>query len=364
MTISAEARFVGLCVREPDALRPGALRRAADAVRDWPAVVTLAGEHRVAAFVRDAGAGLAGGIPGDAERTLRRQGLETAARVMRLDAELIRIGSAFAAAGLPLIVLKGPGLARTIYARQELRPYNDLDLTVRDADGDTATALLLRHGLREIEYEAETARQAHAGDLDDGAAFHRQFVLEPEQVLVELHLDPLQLGLRPLCEADRWRRALPIPGVPGAAMLSAEDQLVQLSVHAHKHGFARLIWLKDIDLLLRAHGPRLDWRVVRRVAEREGVRSSVWYTLVLARRLLAAPAPRPQIDRLAPSAPVRMLYRRLWPVARIAGLDGYMRRRAVQFHAAESWRGMLPSLIVMGRRRTRLRTILRHLAGR
>jgi hypothetical protein len=73
--------------------------------------------------------------------------------------------------------------------------------------------------------------------------------------------------------------------------------------------------------------------------------------------VLGAPLPRPALAGLRPSLPVRALYRLTWPVEWVAGLEGHMRRRAVQFHAAESWRGMLPSLLYMGRRGDRARAI-------
>jgi hypothetical protein len=41
-----------------------------------------------------------------------------------------------------------------------------------------------------------------------------------------------------------------------------------------------------------------------------------------------------------------------------------MRRRAVQFLAADSWRGMLPNLVLMGRRGDRLRAIASAVLGR
>jgi hypothetical protein len=144
-------------------------------------------------------------------------------------------------------------------------------------------------------------------------------------------------------------------------MLGPEDQLVHLCVHAHKHGFSRLIWLKDIDLLLRTGGSGFDWDLAVDTARREGVQSSVWYGLRLASALLRTPAPRAQLERLHPGPLVRALYHLIWPVARIADLDGYMRRRGVQFHAAESWRGTLPSLVLMGRRRTRARAMIQYL---
>jgi hypothetical protein len=177
-------------------------------------------------------------------------------------------------------------------------------------------------------------------------------------VMVELHLDPLQMGLRPTREAARWERAQPLDDLPGALMLSLEDQIIQLSVHVHKHGFSRLIWLKDIDLLVRAYGDTLDWPAIQAGAQAEGVAGSVWYTLWLARAVLVTPVPPGPLRSLAPSLPVRALYRLVWPPSGVANLHGHMRRRAVQFLAADSWRGMVPNLVLMGRRGARLRAML------
>jgi hypothetical protein len=289
------------------------------------------------------------------------------ATVLGLDAELGRLIRALATEGVPAIVLKGPALSRTIYARRALRPYGDIDLMIQERHQRAALATLLAHGYVERSYAAEDARRKHASHICGGTGFHRMFESADRRVLVELHADPLQLGLRPTCEAARWRRAVPIPGVPGASMLCPEDQVVQLSTHVHKHGFERLIWLKDLDLLLRVHRHRLDWLLVERVAQAEGVCPSVWYSLLLTRMLLRTPVPAAVVDRLRPSMPLRLLYGLVWPAARIVDLEGFMRRRAVQFHAAESWRGTLPSLILMGRRAERARAALealRHLGLR
>ena len=139
-------------------------------------------------------------------------------------------------------------------------------------------------------------------------------------------------------------------------MLGLEDQVVQLSVHVHKHGFNRLIWLKDLDLLLRLHGDALDWKLVRQVSRGEGVTASVWYTLQLASALLGTPLPL-AVSGLCPAPIVRWLYSLVWPLARVANLEGFVRRRSVQFQAADSWRGLLPSMVLMGRRSTRARML-------
>jgi hypothetical protein len=266
---------------------------------------------------------------------------------------------ACSSAGVPVLVLKGPGLARTLYRDRHLRPYGDIDLTIHDDDESALVSILQALGYTEEPYAAEVARREHASHGHGDASFHRMFCSADGVVLVEVHLDPLQLGLRPTRESERWSRAQPVPGVPGALMLGWEDQLVQLCVHAHKHGWNRLIWLKDIDLLLRVHGESLNWELIQQTARAEGVAASVWYTLRIVRILLGAPVPDQVLASFRPAWLIQLAYRCTWPIGRIANFGAHMRRRAVQFHGADSWRGMLPSLILMGRRTDRVRAIIR-----
>jgi hypothetical protein len=100
--------------------------------------------------------------------------------------------------------------------------------------------------------------------------------------------------------------------------------------------------------------------LIEGVARQEGVAASVWYALRLTCRLLGGPYPE-AATHLAPRNVMRLLYAAVWPMARLANLDGFLRRRAVQFHAAESWHGMLPSLILMGRHSLRLGLVRRAL---
>ena len=365
---SAAARFVTLCARERDVAPAALLADAAGAVDEWGLVVGLAVAHGAAGLVHQAigQAGLA--VPEKVYATLRAHALQTLARVLQLETELQRVAAGLAEAGLSVLVLKGPVLSRTIYASPALRPYNDLDLTIREGDEAAAVSALEKLGFVEGPSYSQAWWRAHAhahaaDHAHEPAPFHRKFV-GPASVLVELHMDPLQLGLHPTCEAGRWRRAVPIPHLPAALMLAPEDQLVQLSVHVHKHGFSRLIWLKDLDLLLRAAGGSLDWDLVESVARAEGVRASVWHAVRLSGELLSAPVPAGALDRFRPAIVARALHGLVWPTAHIAALQGSMRRRAVQFDASESWRGMLPGLVLMGRRRARARALLRAVLGR
>jgi hypothetical protein len=339
-------------------LQPRELQQVAQVVQDWQAVAELAASHGVSGFVRQAVMRDNVAVPSFLAEGLRSAALAQITHVARLDAALARILPALQAADVPAIILTRPVLSRLVYPEHSLRPYSDIDLTVREPDEQKVVETLLGVGLEEVPHGAEVDRLTHAHHVHGGGAFHRVFMAPAGGVMVELHLDPLQMGLKPTREAARWKRACPVEALPGALMLSLEDQIIQLSVHVHKHGFNRLIWLKDLDLLVRSYGDTLDWKAIRAGAHAEGVTGSVWYTLWLAKTVLATPVPAAPLRTLAPSPPVRLLYRLVWPPAGVANLQGHMRRRAVQFLAADSWRGMVPNLVLMGRRGTRFRAML------
>jgi hypothetical protein len=356
----ADPEFVVASTREPTVAGEEHLRAAAMGVRNWSRVIALAVEHGVVGYVRLAVARQDLPVPAWANRSLREADLAGIATGMMLNATLARILAALHARDIATLVLKGPVLAGSLYIDPTYRPYRDLDLCVRRNALDAAAGVLEHLGFAEVPYEAEVARNAFAAAGAEGQ-FHRMFLDSGRRALIELHADPLQLGLLPAAEDDRWARALPAPQFgPSAFVLSNDDELVHLCVHAHKHGFSRLIWLKDLDLLIRSRDERIDWRLVESVAGREGVRASIWYALLLTSEILGTLEPAPA-RAMAPAAPIRFLYRRVWPVQTVAGLGAGMRRRAVQFHVAESWRGMLPTLVLMGRRRDRARLLLRSL---
>lgn len=355
-----EARFLGMCVREPEVVDRNALAAATRMVHDWSSVVTTAARHGIAALVWETATREELPVPLEVLDDLQWVGSTMLDRGLELDAVLRRALAALADAGVPVVVLKGPALARTIYPDVAYRPYTDIDIVVDVGREAAATNALVGCGLAVLGVDAEGRHEPYEAHEHDGAVIYRAFGDPPSGAKLELHLEPLHLGLRPTCEAERWERAVPVPGLAGALMLAPEDQVVQLSAHVHRHGFNRLLWLKDIDLLTRVNADRLDWSLVKRVAAREGVLGSVWYTLELAVELLASPIPAAVIASFRPARLTRALYGLVWPRPVIAGLDAPMRRRAVQFDATASWRGVLPSMLLMGRRRDRVRALLHY----
>src|SRR5262249_50210801 len=67
--------------------------------------------------------------------------------------------------------------------------------------------------------------------------------------------------------------------------LSPEDMVLTLTVHAAKHAWVRLHWLRDIAGVVVTQ--RLDWDLLTRRARELGIARIVGVSLVLAHRLLA-----------------------------------------------------------------------------
>ena len=242
-------------------------------------------------------------------------------------------------------------LARTLYPSPTLRPYSDIDLTVPEASVAAAATVLRAAGFRRCVYEAEGrprgARRARP----------RGGVLPPQ--------------VRRAAAAAGWWSCTAIPSSsasgrptrPGAGAGPSPVPGPRWGTDAGLGRPGRPVERPRPQARLRApdlaQGPRPPAADVRgqpqlgagrdRGPRRRGHRIRL-VRLELASRLLGAPLPAEVRRRFRPTLPLRAAYRLAWPVARIADLDGSMRRRAVQFHAAESWRGMLPSLLYMGRR--------------
>jgi len=158
-----------------------------------------------------------------------------------------------------------------------------------------------------------------------------------------------------------WESSTPVLlGGTSARALEEHDLFVQLCVHLQRHGFGRLIWFKDIDLIIRRGA--VDWSTVEAKAAQQGCLDSVAYTLWLLERVLGTPLPA-AAQLLVWRQPwlARRLDRMLWPpksVVALAPQRQWRLRRLVQF-APETGvlRGGLPSLLTTGRRTDKLRVL-------
>ena len=171
-----------------------------------------------------------------------------AARELAAARDVSRVFESAGAAGLDLLLLKGTALAYTHYPEPHLRPRNDIDLFVRQADIRRCEDVLSTLGfVRAPEADAElwTAQRHYSKTTPAGAVY------------VDLHwrvVNP-QVFAGVLAFDDVWSRSVSVPSLgPLARTLSPPDTLLLACVHrvAHHQDRVNLLWLWDIHLVASA----------------------------------------------------------------------------------------------------------------
>lgn len=216
-----------------------------------------------------------------------------------LDEELQRSLTAFAAARIPALILKGMDLGRRYYPERLCRPMTDVDLLVPPDSFWDSLRVLGREGYRVVgpfpteRFRVELARR-------EGGP------------VVELHKFMLagdtEESVLKVWERSR-DRIFPDLAAP-ARGLAPEDQLVYLVRHAAvQHCLETPVWLNDLHYLIASEefSSSIDWgRAVRRLAD-AGALSAAWLTFGLLGARWGTPIPAEARTALA---------RRLGPLRR------------------------------------------------
>lgn len=227
-----------------------------------------------------------GGDPGPLPGLARRAGLAG----LRRAAMLARIATA--AAGLPLVAVKGPAFAARLLGDPVRRDGRDLDLLTTPS----ATAAMLKL-LAGLGYQPRPGQPPL-----DAAPSIELTAAEPGAPLIELHRhlapDP---ALFPLAVLDPFRRAVPaMIGTVAVPTLADEDAVIFAAYHGMRHAWARLFWLADIAAVMRAPPAAFDWARAAARAATLGCRDHLDCALILAQTLFAIPLPAdPHPGRLA-----------------------------------------------------------------
>jgi hypothetical protein len=277
----------------------------------------------------------------DCHRDLR----ENQAHRLLLEQQLVAVVEAFAARGVPVLVVKGPVHAEQLYANPYWRPMVDLDLVVRPEHWDAALEALSALGFAE-----ERSRWARLTERLTGQVAMLK-PLGPFVAAVELHRDLAilseRLALRGAVDMGRaWEEAVEVP-VGGIAVttLAPEAALAYASTHWAQHHFYNSVWLLDIALM--ATRPGLDWQKLVDDAQSDGTGHFVWTALSLAASLYGAPVPRAVLAALRPGPDRAALIERLsWAKASASFAEqADLRSLMLQLALVERWRWALGGLV-------------------
>jgi len=291
------------------------LLRAAPAPDGWSSVLEAAEHHALTPLLHRAlvSTGVADTLPPAARKALAEHTAGMAARNLLFASELTEILTAAAARSLCVAPLRGLALAERLHDDPSLRPMGDLDLLVRTHDLDALAALLHERGYEQIDRRPGFAR-AFSYTLEFAKQRHGWMIVEPHWTIA---YPPF--GER--VAMDRvWRRCDrgAVAGVE-TWRLGPADLLLHLCLHiAHKGAQAPLLWLYEIDRLVRREGAVLDWLTFVAEAEAAAVTTLIAPVINVVCNLLYTPVPPSVRDTLG-RPPARAQDR--W-LARLAAADG------------------------------------------
>ena len=252
---------------------------------DWSLLVSLAEAHciltLVGARIQECGES---SVPPEIRQKLRDGHRTQALSTLSMTAELFRLLERFARADIATLAIKGPALSVRCYGDPGIRQYSDLDLIVRDRDIRHSTEVMMG-----LEYEPHVPLKAiDAGKIPGEYVFTRV----KEKLRVEFHTEhTFRYHPRPLPVEDLFKRQIRVSfDAHEVPALSAEDELILISIHGAKHFWERLIWIADVAALV-SRKPEIDWERVTLAAREIGAERMLHVGLRLAADLLGAPLP-------------------------------------------------------------------------
>lgn len=241
---------------------------------DWGKIRRLARSNRMTGLVFDGldRSGLLSSLPEEVREGFEAEYFHQVTGIRSALALAADLADRFAAAAVPLVILRGLALGLTVYPRPFLRPFSDLDLLVLKSDLDRAKAIFEEAGLLKAPGTfPDRYFQRHHLHL---AYFH-----PPTGFPVELHWafdHPYTLSRIAYPELFDRRREETFEGAT-IPVLGEEDRLITLALHLVKHipflpelleekEFPSLLlkgrwllWVLDIRQVIRAGGGEVDW---------------------------------------------------------------------------------------------------------
>jgi hypothetical protein len=287
---SPEFRLLLACCRH-DTSQSDVFASPLGASVDWKQLFTLMDFHGVLPPVHGALSGALSSetaVPADVRTELGARFDQNARKNLRLAAELIRVLDCLETVDIPAVPYKGPALAESLYGDIALREFSDLDVLVRSCDLPRAKAALAQIGFvpnLELTDAQERAYLATGYEYTlDGPAgknlLEIQWNFVPRFFAVDFAMEPILARCVSGSVAGRTVR-----------ILRDEDLLLSLCVHAAKHLWKRLCWLRDVASLLERS--TTDFERVARDAQQLGIARILEVNVLLAQRLLGVTAPAP-----------------------------------------------------------------------
>ena len=244
---------------------------------------------------------------------LKRYYLHQIGHHLRAVEDLAGLDEAFAARGIPWLIVKGPVLSEVVYERPDLREYHDLDVVIPRETYPQAIEALRSAGAELLDRNWELIRREGRAQLH--VSLRLGTVADVHHHLLNRAAVRHSFAM-PIEEMLERARLVSVGGLT-VRTLDPVDTLLHLCIHAGLAGGHRLIWLKDVERSVAREAPSWTELIARARSYRAGPLVAV--TLSRARDALGCDVPADVIRSLFASRLRRWLTAvtgRIWPVER------------------------------------------------
>lgn len=197
-------------------------------------------------------------IPESVKDKLQQSYFKTLGRSMVLHNAFANVGIELNNNNIPFIALKGIYLSEWLYKDIGLRQFSDIDLLVKEEDGERCLELLSTKG-----YKPRTS-----SPVSDFVASKSDFVhyapMELNDISIEIHVKLHKNKEKYKLAMDSiWKNALPVTIDKVAAnTLDLSDMMIYLCIHLDKHfreGHVQFTSFNDITNLLEMEVTGIEW---------------------------------------------------------------------------------------------------------
>lgn len=212
---------------------------------DWEYFLNLVIHHRVYPLIYTKLKTIQGKvIPPYVMNTLSYEYKSNTIKMLQFSGEMVQISELFIENKIRLLFLKGPVIAADIYGDISLRTSKDLDILIPSTDIQKAEEILCNLGyVREEEPDYNDWKWRN---------HHLTYNHPQKNTQIEIHwrLHPRPKKVPSFNKLWERKRESNLTRNP-VYYLGKEDLFLYLIAHGSKHGWFRLRWLADIDLLVR-----------------------------------------------------------------------------------------------------------------
>jgi len=220
--------------------------------------------------------------PREVMDTLRGSFQWSRIRTLYMERQLQQLTSAFREAGVRMIVLKGPALARMVYPDTALRAGSDLDILVHPKEMTRSKEILSQLGY--------TCDARKFGTDVEALSHHEEFTSSQHGQQfrsIELHWKLIRIGLLQESDVDNlFDNAVQVSADSSTfEALNPVDALIHRALNnAFMHdGDMRLIWIYDILMLAQSLKEPKEWLLLQNRCVAWRARLAVEVALTLAR---------------------------------------------------------------------------------